>query len=63
MTAVGIAAFVIIMLISMFFDNFLMVIPGVITMVFLLIISRFMGTPAPKKVPTLMLSARRSSVG
>jgi len=42
MTAVGIAAFVIIMLISMFFDNFLMVIPGVITMVFLLIISRFM---------------------
>lgn len=42
MASLGIAVFAIIVIISMLFDNFFLMIPGLITMVFLLVLSRFM---------------------
>ena len=42
MATVAIAVFAILLIVSIFFDNFLMLIPGIITLVFLLILSRFM---------------------
>lgn len=42
MKTLGIAVFVILLVIAAFFDNFLMLIPGVITMVFLLVLGHFM---------------------
>ena len=42
MATIGIVVFVLIVVISMFFDNFFLMIPGLITMALLLILSRFM---------------------
>lgn len=42
MATVAIVVFAVLLVASFFFDNFLMVIPGAITMVFLLILSRYM---------------------
>lgn len=42
MTTVAIVVFAVLLIVSIFFDNLLMLIPGVITLVFLLILSRFM---------------------